>query len=138
MDSAPINITRALTLELIDTSGTATPLHSILTYDVSDPYAVAANFTVAGATVRWVFARSLLATGVYEPTGEGDVQVWPCLNVRGQAVTVIQLSSPEGEALMQARSNEVCEFLRRTEGLVALGAEATYVDIDDAIAKLLG
>lgn len=39
---------------------------------------------------------------------------------------------------MQARSNEVCEFLRRTEGLVALGAETTYVDIDDAIARLLG
>lgn len=138
MDSAPLNITRALTLELIDASGTSTPLSSVLTYDVSDPYAVAASFTVAGATVCWVFARSLLLTGVFEPAGEGDVQVWPCLNAGGQAVTVIQLSSPEGEALVQASSTEVCEFLRRTEGLVALGAEAKYVDIDDAIAKLLG
>jgi hypothetical protein len=138
MDIIPANVTRALTLELIEAGGAATPLDAVLSYDASDPYAVAARFTVAGNTVRWVFARSLLATGVFEPAGEGDVQVWPCLNARGQAVTVIELSSPEGQALIQARSDEVYEFLRRAEALVAEGAEATYIDIDGTIAKLLG
>lgn len=132
-----MNVTRALTLELLDESGTATSLESILSYDADDPYAVTASFTIAETTVQWVFARSLLAVGVYEPVGEGDVHVWPSLNALGQAVTVIELSSPEGEALIQARSDDVCEFLRRTEGLVALGTEATYVDIDEAISKLL-
>lgn len=138
MDIIPLNVSRALTLELIDAGGAATRLDAVLAYDVSDPYAVAVSFTVTDATVRWVFARSLLATGTFEPVGEGDVQVWPSLNARGQAVTVIELSSPEGEALMQARSDEVCEFLRRTEALVALGAETTYIDIDDTISRLLG
>lgn len=133
-----MNISRALTLELIDASGTATSLDSILSYNVKDPYAVTASFTTAGTTVQWVFARSLLAVGVHEPVGEGDVHVWPSLNALGQAVTVIELSSPEGEALIQARSDEVCEFLRRAEGLVALGTETTYIDIDEAISKLLG
>ncbi len=135
-----MNVTCALTLELIDASGAATPLDSVLTYDVSDPYAVAVSFTATGAdsTVHWVFARSLLAVGVCEPVGEGDVQVWPCLNARGQAVTVIELSSPDGEALMQARSDEVWDFLRRAEDLVPHGAETTYLNIDEAISELLG
>ncbi len=137
-----VNVTSELTLELIETTGAATPLDSVLTYDVSDPYAVSVSFTATGtgngSPVHWVFARSLLAIGVYEPVGEGDVQVWPCLNARGQAVTVIELSSPDGEALMQARSDEVCDFLRRSEGLIPFGAETTYLNIDEAISVLLG
>jgi hypothetical protein len=51
---------------------------------------------------------------------------------------VIELSSPDGEALMQARSDEVCDFLRRSEGLIPFGAETTYLNIDEAISVLLG
>jgi hypothetical protein len=132
-----------LTLELIDASGVATAVVADVTYDVADPYAVAARFCVRGgeipdeATVQWVFARSLLATGVYEPVGEGDVRIWPCLNSSGEAVTIIELLSPDGVALLQGRSDEVSAFLRETEILVPPGAEATYVDVDDAICKLL-
>ena len=118
MNTAPVSISRALTLELIDASGAATPLAAELCYDKKDPYAVAACFRTGVTEVRWVFARDLLAAGLYEPTGDGDVHVWPCLDARGRAVTIIELSSPDGEALMQARSDEVCEFLDRTEALV--------------------
>jgi hypothetical protein len=38
---------------------------------------------------------------------------------------------------MQARSDDVTEFLRRTESLVPSGAEANLIDIDAAIAQLL-
>lgn len=144
MATSPLSITRPFALELIDATGGATAVAADLTYDAADPYAVAAGFSIKAtadrddATVRWVFARSLLATGVYEPVGEGDVRIWPCLNAHGQAVTVIELSSPDGEALMQARSREVCEFLRETEVVVPSGTEATYVDVDATISKLLG
>jgi hypothetical protein len=144
MDTSPMSVTRPLTLELIDAAGTATAVVADLTYDVSDPYAVTAGFCVQGRTaydretVRWVFARSLLATGTYEPVGDGDVRIWPCLNKQGEAVTVIELSSPDGEALLQARSEEVSAFLRETELLVALGDETTYVDLDDTITRLIG
>lgn len=137
MNTAPVSISRALTLELIDASGAATPLAAELCYDKADPYAVAACFRTGVTEVRWVFARELLAAGLYEPTGDGDVHVWPCLDARGRAVTIIELSSPDGEALMQARSDEVCEFLNRTETIVPRGTEAGLMDVDGALDKIL-
>ena len=136
-NTAPVSISRALTLELIDASGAATPLAAELCYDKKDPYAVAACFRTGMTEVRWVFARDLLAAGLYEPTGDGDVHIWPCLDARGRAVTIIELSSPDGEALMQARSDEVCDFLLRTEDLVASGEEAGIMDVETALAKIL-
>jgi hypothetical protein len=137
MNTAPVSISRALTLELIDASGAATPLAAELCYDKKDPYAVAACFRTGVTEVRWVFARDLLAAGLYEPTGDGDVHVWPCLDARGRAVTIIELSSPDGEALMQARSDEVCEFLSRTETIVPRGTEAGLMDVESALDKIL-
>jgi hypothetical protein len=144
MDTGPLSITRPLALELIDATGAATSVRADLTYDAADPYAVAAIFSMNPGcesndeTVRWVFARELLVTGVHEPAGEGDVRIWPCLNALGQAITVIELSAPDGEALLQARSVEMCAFLAETEVVVPSGAEATYLDVDDTVSKLLG
>ena len=137
MNTAPVSVSRALTLELIDASGAATPLAAELRYDKKDPYAVAACFRTGVTEVRWVFARDLLAAGLYEPTGDGDVHVWPCLDARGRAVTIIELSSPDGEALMQARSDEVCEFLSHTEQIVPRGTEAGLMDVETALDKIL-
>ena len=137
MDTAPISVTRAITLELIDASGAATPLAAELRYDKHDPYAVSACFRTGSTEVRWVFARELLAEGLYEPNGDGDVHVWPCLDARGRAVTIIELSSPDGEALMQARSDEVSDFLTRCEALVPSGTEAGLMDMDAVLAQLL-
>jgi hypothetical protein len=137
MDTAPVTVTRAITLELIDASGTATPLAAELYYDKLDPYAVSARFRTGASEVRWVFARELLAEGLYEPTGDGDVHVWPCLDARGRAVTIIELSSPDGEALMQARSEDVTDFLSRCEQLVPFGTEDNLMDIDAVLAQIL-
>jgi hypothetical protein len=115
----------------------STPLDAEFEYDPADPFAVSILFTDEPAPVRWTFARDLLIEGYYEPTGDGDVHVWPCLDARGRAVTIIELSSPDGEALMQARSDDVTEFLRRTESLVPSGSETNLIDVDGAIAQLL-
>jgi hypothetical protein len=138
MTTAPASITRAITLELIDASGTATTVEADLRYDVTDPFAVTACFDTGDTTVQWVFGRDLLNQGRYEPTGDGDVHVWPCLSARGEAVTIIELSSPDGEALLQARTLDVNEFLRRTEDLVPWGTEAELIDFDAAVSRLLG
>jgi Streptomyces sporulation and cell division protein, SsgA len=143
MDTSPLSITHPLALELIDATGAATSVTADLTYDAEDPYAVTANFSLnpgtshRDQTVRWVFARELLDRGVHEPAGDGDVHIWPCLNQFGQAVTVIELSSPDGEAILQARTDEMCGFLRETALMVPAGSETTFLDVDGAIAKLL-
>ena len=137
MSTVPDTITRALTLELIDGAGAATTVEAELRYDVTDPFAITASFVTGELTVEWVFARDLLAQGRYEPTGDGDVHVWPCLSARGESVTIIELSSPDGEALMQARTSDVNDFLTRTEAAVPMGSETERIDIDQALARLL-
>ena len=82
-----------------------------------------------------MFARDLLAAGLYEPTGDGDVHVWPCLDARGRAVTIIELSSPDGEALMQARSDEVASSSTGPRPIVPVGTEAGLMDVDAALTR---
>ena len=91
--------------------------------------------TVAGQ-VRWTFGRDLLIGGLYEPTGDGDVHVWPCLDNEAHSVIIIELCSPDGEALVQARSADMTTFVERMTAAVAPGAEAAQLDVDGAIAAI--
>jgi hypothetical protein len=137
MDVAPPPVVRSMTLDLIDEAGAATPLEAELRYDPSDPYAVLAVFHTSGCLVRWVFSRELLSQGLYEPVGDGDVHVWPCLDAVGRAVVIVELSSPDGEALLQARSDQVSDFLARTREVVPSGQESRYLDVDNVVFRLL-
>ena len=129
-------VTKAVTLELVDTAGAATPLETELSYDVRDPFAVTATFrTIAGA-VGWTFGRDLLVAGLTDPTGDGDVHVWPCLDDRARAVVVIELCSPDGEALVQASTSDIRSFLDETTEVVPIGAESELLDLDATIAAI--
>jgi expansin (peptidoglycan-binding protein) len=130
-------VSRNLTLELIDVTGEASRLDGELEYNAADPFAVAAVFRAGAAPIRWVFARDLLAEGIFTPMGEGDVRVWPCLDIRGQAVVVLELTSPDGEALLQACSRDVNDFLQHTFQVVPRGTEDVQLDLDDALLRLL-
>ena len=77
MNTAPLTVTQPVQLELIDSSGTATPIEAELRYDATDPFAVTTVFMTGHSEVRWTFGRELLAEGLYEPAGDGDVHVWP-------------------------------------------------------------
>lgn len=90
----------------------------------------------SGAVV-WTFARELLTEGLHEPVGDGDVQVWPCLNSTGQAVVIIELRSPDGMALIQAPSRAVHAFVARTEEIVPVGQESSRLALDRLISQLL-
>jgi hypothetical protein len=137
MDTAPVVVTQRVTLELIDATGGGTPMEAELRYDAVDPYAVTAVFMTVAGQVRWTFGRDLLIEGLHEPAGDGDVHVWPCLDADGRAVVVIELCSPDGEALVQARTADLTGFAERTVRAVAPGTESALVDVDAAITAIL-
>lgn len=136
MNTAPAVVTQPVALELIDTAGTATPIEAELRYDPADPYAVTTVFKTGSSHVRWTFGRELLAEGLYEPAGDGDVHVWPCLDSFGHAVVIIELCSPDGEALVQARTGDLQSFVERMNQAVAMGSESELVDVDAAITAI--
>jgi hypothetical protein len=137
MDTAPASVTRALTFELIGADGAVIPLAAELRYDAHDPYAVTACFRSGETYVQWVFARDLLAVGTCDPSGDGDIHIYPSLDASGGAVTIIELSSPDGEAIIQARTDELRDFLGRTEAMVARGDESAHLDVESVLAQIL-
>jgi hypothetical protein len=132
-NTATLTVTQTVNLELIDSSGAATPIEAELRYDPADPYAVTTVFMTGASQVRWTFGRELLAEGLYEPSGDGDVHVWPCLDSSGHAVVIIELCSPDGEALVQAKSGDLRRFVDRMNAVVELGSESALIDVDAAI-----
>ncbi|RNL79155.1 SsgA family sporulation/cell division regulator [Nocardioides marmorisolisilvae] len=130
-------ITEAMQMEFVDNEGTSTPLAASFEFTTSDPYAVSILFQGEPTPVRWTFARDLLIEGFYEPTGDGDVHVWPCLSAEGNAVVILELNSPSGEVLIQASSRAVSTFIRQMLDLVPQGAEADLLDFDTELTQLL-
>ena len=128
-------ISERMRLEFVDTEGLSTPLDAEFEYNPADPYAVSVLFAEEPTPVRWTFARELLIEGFYEPTGDGDVHVWPCLSPEGAAVVILELSSPSGEVLVQAPSRTLAAFIHQMVAMVPQGAEESLVDLDPEIAQ---
>ena len=97
-------------------------------YDAADAIAVTLVLQTASGPVNWTFARDLLMDGQYEPSGDGDVHVWPCLSNCGEAVVIVELCSPAGETLLQFPSRAVQEFIYSSLDAVPAGKETTDVD----------
>jgi hypothetical protein len=109
-----------------------------LVFDPADPFAVHLVFEQAGSDpVTWSFARDLLAEGLYDPAGDGDVLVWPCLGTTGEAVVVIELRSPHGMALLQTPSRSVQRFVTDAFAAVPAGTESAQIDLDGLVSYLL-
>ena len=133
----PTTVTRELNVQLVAPGNGNVSLPVVLHYDVADPYAVHATFrTGQGDGVAWVFARELLTLGVHRATGDGDVRVWPSWS-SGAEVVFIGLTSPDGEALLQAPTRDLVDFLGRTYTLCSQGQETDHLDVDSAIESLL-
>ena len=136
MNTAPLTVTQPVTVELVGPTGGVTPVRSELHYDPRDPYAMTAVFMAGESQVKWTFGGDLLRHGLNEPTGDGDVHVWPCLDADGRAVVIIELCSPDGDALVQARTDELSTFVERMNKAVEPGSESALVDIDATIAAI--
>ena len=135
--TAPPAVSQRLCLELVSDGGPTLPFEGELRYNATDPYAVTAIFHTGRGPVPWTFGRDLLATGLHEPAGDGDVHVWPCLDADGHAVVLVELCSPDGDALVQMRSGDVTTFVQRMHQAVPAGAESSHLELDATIAALL-
>jgi hypothetical protein len=130
-------VTEAMPMEFIDLEGVSTPVEAEVSYDAGDPFAVSICFKVEPAGVRWTFARDLLIEGFYEPTGDGDIHVWPCLSADGTAVVIVELDSPSGGAMVQIASRDMAAFIAQMLTLVPLETESDLLDFDAELSEIL-
>ncbi len=142
MDGEPVSVTAELTLRLLNGTGPPLVVHARLSYGAEDPYAVEALLDAGGdAPVRWVFSRDLLAAGLRDHVGEGDVSVGPVPAPRdggAQAPVVrLRLASPDGSAVLEASARALEAFLTETYAAVPAGAESAHLDVDAAIGAIL-
>jgi hypothetical protein len=64
------------------------------------------------------------------------VRVWPT-KVERRSVVLMALSSPDGDALLEAPAAQVSAWLERTLRVVPPGSEAEQLGIDAGLAELL-
>ncbi|MET8247247.1 SsgA family sporulation/cell division regulator [Streptomyces sp. NPDC005202] len=130
-------VERELELRLVLSPERGIPVPARLGYRADDPYAVHIAFHVdSDRPVNWTFARELLVEGVFRPCGHEDVRVWPA-KVEGRSVILLALSSPEGDALLEAPAAQVSAWLERTPRLVPPGSEGEQLGIDNGLTELL-
>jgi hypothetical protein len=123
-------------LDLLVPHASPVRVEAELRYDTRDPYAVTAAFRCGPAgTVEWCFARDLLADGLIDDAGVGDVRIGPAPDAVELVVLVV--SSPAGLAMFEAYAEDLAEFLDHTYDLVLPGTECSWVSIDDALATLV-
>ncbi|MBB5117772.1 hypothetical protein FHS36_001178 [Streptomyces eurocidicus] len=131
-------VERELELNLVLSPDRSIPVPARLSYRSADPYAVHISFHVTSdSPVNWTFARELLVEGVFRPSGHGDVRVWPT-HTDGRSLVCMALSSPDGEALLEAPASPVAAWLERTLRAVAPGSEPERLALDEALRELLG
>lgn len=126
-----------LGLRLVVPGHGGVPLTASLYYRGDDPYAIQMAFHVGtDEPVEWIFARELLAAGINQPAGEGDVRVWPSV-ATDQDLLNISLSSPFGQAQFEAPLAAMTGFLLRTFEIVPVGREDEFIDVQNELNELL-
>ncbi|MFE4954864.1 SsgA family sporulation/cell division regulator [Streptomyces sp. NPDC056653] len=130
-------VERELELKLVLSPERSIPVPARLTYRAEDPYAVHITFHIGSDfPVHWTFARDLLVEGVFRPCGHGDVRIRPT-KIQGRNVICVALTSPDGDALLEAPSAAVAAWVERTLRLVPPGTETERLGIDAGLAELL-
>lgn len=130
-------VERDLEVALVLSPEHSIPVPARLSYRSDDPYAVRFTFHVSSdSPVNWTFARELLTEGLRRPCGHGDVRIWPG-RAGGRAVVCVALSSPDGQALLEAPARVLSCWLDRTLRLVARGEERDRLALDEAVRALL-
>ncbi|QCX27743.1 SsgA family sporulation/cell division regulator [Nocardioides jishulii] len=130
-------VTHDITIQCIDTSGRTHDLDTVFSYSKVDPFAVTVTFLTPEGDLPWTFSRDLLLRGLTTPIGDGDVHVCPSINDHGRAVVIIELSSPDGHLVTEARTDAVFTFVQRSLALVPEGEESQHLSMDAMIEQLL-
>jgi len=132
----PTIVTTEMDLKLVLTAERSVSVLALLDYAAHEPYSVRATFRTSEGDVNWVFARDLIAEGLRKPAGDGDIAMWPS-KTDGRDVLCISLSSPSGQALMEAPRDVIDEFMARSYNVVPAGSESSLIDMDSLIDRLL-
>ncbi len=128
--------TEAIHAELVALYDGTTPVRSRWSYRADHPFTVTAAFqTDRDRWVEWVFSRDLLAEGLTDAAGVGDVRFRP-VEERGLDMLVVEIESPEGYALLELDHEAVAGFLGLTGELVPFGSEGEHFDVDALIDEL--
>jgi hypothetical protein len=128
-------VTTPLTLFISADTGDA-EIAAELRYDPSDPLAVSLVIGIECAEpVVWVFGRDLLADGVTQACGLGDITVEPASDVDSRDVRITLAT--DRLATMIAARDKVVEFLVESFTVVPSGCELDRIDFDAEIAALL-
>ncbi|MEO5711642.1 MAG: SsgA family sporulation/cell division regulator [Nocardioidaceae bacterium] len=136
--TAAVAVTETMKARLVATHGGALELNVTLGYDSRDPFAVSAVMETSSLRITWVFARELLDGGLLEPTGDGDVHVWPCLDHHGHSILALELCSDDGDALLELPTQKVAGFVDNTLAAVPAGTEADHLDVDALLESIFG
>jgi hypothetical protein len=110
---------------------------STFRHDPNDPYAVRVGMQIDGCRIEWLMGRELLQAGLQDVAGLGDVCVHPGTDANGAAVVHLELSSPDGDAVLVVPAPELEQFLQASYRSVPAGAETALLDIDAALIELL-
>jgi hypothetical protein len=130
-------VERELEMRLVLSPERSIPVPARLSYRTDDPFAVHVTFHIGSEVpVDWTFARELVVEGVFRPCGNGDVRIWPTKS-DGRPVLCLALSSPDGDALLEAPAPQVAAWLERTLRAVPPGTEHEQLGMDDALTRLL-
>ncbi|MYV55840.1 SsgA family sporulation/cell division regulator [Streptomyces sp. SID3212] len=130
-------VERELELNLVLSPERSIPVPARLTYRTDDPCAVHIAFHIGSeAPVHWTFARELLVEGIFRPCGHGDVRIWPT-KFAGRSVLCVALTSPDGDALLEAPAVAVSAWVERTLRIVPPGTECERLGIEEGLAGLL-
>jgi hypothetical protein len=136
MRDQPMIIREGALFELVTPDAPPVPVRVELSYSSRDPYAVQASFrTGQSSPVDWVFARDLLADGLVDSAGTGDVRVQPMST--DPTRIELELTSPSGHALFTTSSQSLSDFLDRTYEAVPPTSEYSWLDFDAALDQLL-
>lgn len=106
-------------------------------YDTADPYAVTATFSANDDDegVEWIFARELLALGLKNNVGTGDVKVAPVPEY-GDSIS-FSLLSDEGTAVLLFPLADISGFVEYTFRMVNWGDEGSKINMDAVLAEIL-
>jgi hypothetical protein len=133
----PPVIDQAVRVNLITSVTPVQEVSAILRYRCDDPLAVRVCFppqaSLAGSHVEWVFGRDLLAAGLEEPVGEGDVRIRPL----GSDATVLEFHAAVGTAMVRTPTVPLRSFMRQSYRLVPAHSEHLFLDLDRDLAALL-
>ncbi|MEU1201641.1 SsgA family sporulation/cell division regulator [Streptomyces sp. NPDC005813] len=113
------------------------PLKAEFHYTEADPLVVLMELHPAqGGVVPWVLSRDLLFDGTEEPSGMGDVRLWPSI-AHGRRVVHMKLEAHGRSCLLEMDRGRLEEWLLETFDLVHPGTEFHRMDWTAAMASLV-